>query len=345
MTTSNLLVLLFCVFDVCVSVDEVNDDFTPTVYSPRDDVQLAHNYPHLSTSLEEQDNTFMSKDEGSNDYIVSLFVFPALVAGICLACIICVSCCLLFRCFLLGCKNLYTFLVLLFCNEYGRKSTEDVEELENKLQRRYNIYSRTFPFLLVCGFVAIVWVWEGAYYISKGVDETRQALTLFGNIAQSISDEWEAMSVSGSRIDSFLAHNTCPSYVSNYLDDINENFHEFTNTTDKAARMTASVQPAVDNASYSLDRYWREFQELAFDLSAVVFCLVILIYALGVCMKTAILIRLGLILTIVLSLILCVLVFFEMVFIMGYSDFCMSPTYNIERWLSGMPMPIKDSFL
>ena len=45
--------------------------------------------------------------------------------------------------------------------------------------------------------------------------------------------------------------------------------------------------------------------------------------------------RVGLLLTILVSFILCVLVFIEMVVVMGYSDFCMAPTHHMERSLKG----------
>jgi hypothetical protein len=143
------------------------------------------------------------------------------------------------------------------------------------------------------------------------------------------------MSESGKSIDNFLAFNTCPPTVSSYLEDIGEAFSEFTNSTASAAKITASVQPAVDKASKNLEDYWEDIQEVAFDMSAALLFLVICIYTLGMFMKTAILMRLGLLLTIILSFVLCILVFVEMVLVMGFSDFCMSPTNHIERSLDG----------
>lgn len=317
------------------AAEDIDDDFRPTKYSPGADVKLAHKYPHLSSSLQTQDRTFLSNEETKEDYAISLVMFPALVAGVCLICVLCVWCCLCFRCFFLGCLNCFKCLFRLCNKDCCRKSKEKKAVQLEKRQKRYAIYSKTFPFLLACSFVAIVWVWVGSDHLNNGVNETQKAMTSFGDIVQSISNELSAMSMSGARIDSFLANNICPSEVSSYLEDIEESFSGFTNTTYEAASITASVKPAVDKANKSIDEYWREFQEIAFDLSAVMFFMVICVYTLGVCMKTAILMRLGLLLTIVLSFFLCILVFCEMVVVMGYSDFCMAPTHHLERSLDG----------
>jgi hypothetical protein len=312
-----------------------DDDFTPTDYSPAADVKLANKYPHLGTSLQTQDNTFLSNDETKEDYGISLIVFPALVAGICLICVCCFCCCLCFRCFFLGCFNCFKCIFRLCIKDCCRKSKEKkAAQLETR-EKRYAIYSKIFPFLLVCSLMAIIWVWEGAYYMDEGVKETKRAMIYFGEITESITDELTSMSESGRRIESFLSSNTCPSYVSSYLEDIGDSFSEFSNSTSQIAKMTASVQPAMDTASKQLEAYWNDFQEVAFDLSAGVLLVVMLVYALGVCMKTAILMRLGLLLTILLSFVLCVLVFVEMVVVMGYSDFCMEPTHHMERSLKG----------
>lgn len=209
-----------------------------------------------------------------------------------------------------------------------------------KREKRYAIYSKTFPCLIVCSFVAIIWVWVGSSHLNEGVNETQKAMKFFGDISQSISDKLSDMSVSGRRIDDFLAVNACPPYVASYLEDIGESFAQFTNTTAQAARITASVQPAVNNANDSLDKYWAQIQRIAFDLSAALLFVVICVYTLGVCMKTAILMRLGLLLTIVLSFGLCLLVFIEMVIVMGSSDFCMAPTHHIERSLNGFAFDV-----
>jgi hypothetical protein len=335
MMKQRLLVLLVLLFVSRVSTEAGDDDFRPTNYSPGADVKLAHKYPHLGLSLQEQDRTFFSNDETKADYGISLVIFPALVSGICFICVCFVFCCLFFRCFLLGCFNCFKCIFRLCCKDCCRKSKEKkAAQLETR-EKRYAIYSKTFPCLLVCSFVAIIWVWVGVDHLDNGVKETQKAMTFFGDTVQSISDELFAMSASGKRIDAFLANNKCPPEVSSYLEDIGESYSSFINTTAQAARITGSVQPAVDKANKNLEKHWAQFQEVAFDFSAALLFLVICVFALGVCLKTAILMRLGLLMTIVLSFILCILVFFEMMLVMGFSDFCMAPTHHIERSLSG----------
>ena len=330
-----MLLVLWVMYFVTNPVAGDDDDFVPTEYSPRADVKLAHKYPHLGTSLQEQDRTFFSNEETKADYGISLVIFPALVSGICLICVCCVCCFLCFRCCLLGCFNFFKFVFLLFGKNLCRKSEEKKAVQLEKREKRYAIYSKTFPFLLVCSVVAIVWVWVGSDHLNNGVNETQEAITAFGDIVQSISDELSEMSESGKRIDSFLRVNTCPPEVSSYLQDIGDSFADFTNTTTKAAKITGSVKPAVDKANKNLDEYWSDGQKVAFDFSAALLLIVIGVYALGVCMKTAILMRLGLLLTVLLCFILCILVFIEMVVVMGVSDFCMAPTHHMERSLSG----------
>lgn len=336
----SLLLLLYFTLSLCVTnvtaTNDDEDDFIPRKYSPGSDVELAHQYPHLSTSLQQQDNTFMSNEETKQDYGISLIIFPALIAGICFIFVCFFSCFICCRCFLLGCLNCLKCCCRICKKDCCRKTEMQKDIMLEKRKKWYNIYSKTFPFLLLCSVVAIIWVWVGASHLNSGVEETQGAMGQFGDIVGSISDELDAMSDSGRRIDAFLAFNTCPPTVNSYLEDIEENFAQFTNTTDKAAKITGSIEPVVDKASDKLEEYWDETQEMVFDMSAGVLFVVIGVYALGVCMKTAILMRLGIFLTIILSFVLCILVFIEMVVVMGYSDFCMSPTYHMERSLNGM---------
>ena len=315
--------------------DDIDDDFTPVKYSPGEDVELAHKYPHLSTSLQEQDRTFMSNEESSQDYAISLVVFPALVSGICFLCILLLCIFLCCRCCVLGCINCCKRTCRLCKKDCCRKSKKMKKRQTDQREKFYAIYSKTFIFLLICSFIAIIWVWVGADHFNDGVNETQDALTAFGNIVEAISNELDEMSASGRQINGFLNDNTCPEDVSSYLEEIGENFVDFVNVTEDAARITSSVKPGIDKANDNIDEHWDSYQELVFDLSAVALFAVIAVYALGASMKTAILMRLALLLTIVVSLALCIVVFIEMVIVMGYSDFCMAPTHHIERSLNG----------
>ena len=339
---SMLLLLFWLLLLLCVSsadddqISEDEDDFTPTVYSPGKDVELVHKYPHLSTSLQEQDRTFMTNEETTRDYIISLVVFPAIVSGVCLIFVCCLFACLCWRCWMLGCINFWKITCRICKKDCFKMSKKRLKRLTELRGEFYEIFSKTFFILLLCSAIAIAWIWVGASQFGDGVNETQGGLTAFGNIVQAISDELQEMSSSGRSISKFLSDNSCPERVSKYLEDIGENFVQFVNVTEDAARITASVKPAIDNANDKIDEYWDSYQVLAFDMSAVALFGVVTIYSFGVCMKTAILIRLGLLLAMVVSFALCIIVFIEMVAIMGYSDFCMAPTHHIERSLKGL---------
>ena len=77
------------VFVNCADSNNNTDDFQPASYTPRGEVKIAHQYPHLGLDLSEKDNTFFSKEEKKTDYLLSVVVFPAIIGGVCFVVLIC----------------------------------------------------------------------------------------------------------------------------------------------------------------------------------------------------------------------------------------------------------------
>lgn len=329
------LLIMFPLVSSAAEEVSTDDDFQPKKYSASNEVRLAHDYPHLGLRLQEQDNTFLSKEESSEDYAISLVVFPAILAGVCLIAVLCFSLCVLCRCCLLGCINFWKIIFRCCNKDCCRANKKKRDQHEKRVQEMYKIYSKSFLFFILCSVFFIAWVFQGATLVGDGVSETQLAMTKFGNIVSAISNELNGMVLSGFEVDTFLANNTCPDDVSSYLNDIQNNLDLFLDATSTAARITNATAPAIDTANDKLGASWVEAQSTAFNTSAGVLLIVVGVYILGVVLKTAILMRVGLLLTVISSFILCILVFIEMVMVMGYSDFCYEPTYHIERSLRG----------
>jgi hypothetical protein len=293
-------------------------------YEPNDQVKAAHEIPHLDWSLRRKSNKFdLSSTSDANSYGMSLIVLPTIIFCLVAAAVIlfqlaliirsCARCCCSCgKCItnaILGCFNKATAF---------KEKYIDVHVDPKTQHRRAKI---AFVFIIIATIVSISIVFDGDRRMNTGVHEMQDGLDYVSDVAVSIEDHLDNMVVEAVVVQNYLDDNSCPSFVSNQMDDIAVYIGYFNGAIDDSKVVTRSVPRGVDIANEHMEKYAVRQKGIVIFFFFIAVVVLALLFAIAGACKNACMLKLLIFITELLVIALVGICCVEMVIVVSMLSF------------------------
>jgi hypothetical protein len=292
-------------------------------------VRSAHNIPHLNQQFQLIDNSQFTIDQ---EYIVSLFVFPAVMLGAGLISILIFTTLWLFRCICTACCRCCKCLQCL-PDESRAKSMDDdqLADLRHKIVRSRRKVLGFFLGFVLLGILASQTTLLGNTYITKGVRKEVQALGDAKDFFYEIADYSGSVNSNSEEINDILKDDVCVNTYSTFVKD-------FYAILDNLESVSSSIEDSVDSIADGISKgqdllvhYGIDTKNIVMYSTYAFYMFLLILFLASIYFKSPAFTRILCIFTISIVLVLTILIFVETILVMFLGDICLDPAGNVAR--------------
>mmetsp|Transcript_33867 Transcript_33867/g.49181 ORF Transcript_33867/g.49181 Transcript_33867/m.49181 type:complete len:521 (-) Transcript_33867:442-2004(-) len=279
-----------------------------STYEASELVRSMHQLPHLNQNLQKESSQFnVTFDSGINSYVISLFPLPIMIGSIGLLMLLILQCSLCCRRYSSCCK----------CN-WIMKSRSAPPFLP--------LYA-TCIVLMIFALAANQILIFGSQYLSNGVNNVDNALSFLSTTFVTLNNYGTDLSIEGNTIvQNFGLASTATCDTQPLIEEMNSVYFPNVNLYNSDI---SGVPNNCNTASDNLNQYGITLKNEVIWLLYAVLTIGILLYSIGLFFKHKLTLKGSIAIAEILMFVFFFICTVEMIALMLFSDFCMSPMTNI----------------